>query len=144
MLVMRIFVDFDGVLRRESSPRSELEQDCVLRFQAAVLSHPQASVVIASTWRLVHKLGVLRALFPPELARRIEGVTPDVSDAEEYVRHMEIQEYLNRKRLHAERWIAVDDDAEQFKSGSSLLLVNAARGFDVECEHKLRAWLAKS
>jgi hypothetical protein len=48
----RVFVDFDGVLRRDGSPRERLDADCVERFADCVLAHDAARVVIASTWRL--------------------------------------------------------------------------------------------
>ncbi len=135
-------MDFDGVLRRESSPRSALDADCIGHFASAVLSHPEARVVISSTWRLAYPLGTLRGLFPPALAERIEGATPNVVDAEDFQRQVEIQSYLNRNRLHGVRWIAVDDDAEQFRAGAPLIVVDPAQGFDESCAASLRRWLA--
>jgi hypothetical protein len=139
---MRVFVDFDGVLRRESSPRSALDADCIEHFAGAVLSHPEAKVVISSTWRLAYSLAALRRLFPPELAERIEGATPEELEAEEHARQVEIQSYLNRNGLHGMRWIAVDDDEEQFREGAPLLVVDPVRGFDAACAARLRQWLA--
>src|SRR5688572_17649844 len=107
---MKIFLDFDGVLRRDSSPKTRLDPDCVGAFEQAVLTNPKAGVVIVSTWRLVHTLDALRRLFSPAFAARIEGVTPDASDAEEYVRHVEVMAYINKQKLHGVPWIAVDDD----------------------------------
>ena len=43
-----MFVDFDGVLRRDGSPRERLDADCVERFADCVLAHDAARVVIAS------------------------------------------------------------------------------------------------
>ncbi len=141
---MKIFLDFDGVLRRVSSPKSRLDADCVQHLESAVLSHAEASVVIASTWRLVHRIDDLRRLFSAEFATRIEGVTPDLPDAEEYVRQAEIRAYLSRKGLHSARWVAIDDDAEQFRSDAPLIRVDPALGFDNHCAQKLRVWLAQS
>ena len=36
MARMKIFLDFDGVLRRESSPKSRLDEDCVRNFEQAL------------------------------------------------------------------------------------------------------------
>jgi hypothetical protein len=138
---LKIFVDFDGVLRRESSPKSKLDPDCVQHFEQAVMSHPHARVVIVSTWRLVHRIDALRKLFSPAFAARVEGVTPDLPEVEEYVRHAEINAYLTRNRLHGMRWIAVDDDPEGYKSDAPLIQVDPARGFNEDCASRLRSWL---
>jgi hypothetical protein len=139
---MRVFLDFDGVLRRESSPKSRLDADCVQCFQSAILSHAEAKVVIASTWRLVHRLDVLRKLFSPDFAARIEGITPDLAEAEEYVRHAEVRAYLSRNGLHGMRWIAIDDDPEQYRPDAPLIRVDPALGFDQACSKRLQDWLS--
>lgn len=141
MPTVRIFVDFDGVLRRDGAPKSRLEQVCLLAFEAAVLSDADTRIVIASTWRLVHRLEALRKLFSPGLAERIEGITPDLPEAEAYVRHAEVLAYLGRKGLHGTRWIAVDDDAELYRPGAPLIRVDPGTGFDERCGAELRAWL---
>jgi HAD domain in Swiss Army Knife RNA repair proteins len=138
---MRIFLDFDGVLRRHSSPKSKLDADCVKHLQAAVLSDPDVRLVITSTWRLVHRIDGLRRLFSPELAARIEGVTPDLPEVDECVRHAEILEYLAHNERQGTPWVAVDDDAGEYRPGAPLLLVNPAVGFDAACAERLREWL---
>ena len=112
---MRIFLDFDGVLRRLDSPRAQLDADadCLGQFEAAALSVPEVKVVISSTWRLVHSLASVRALFPPQLAARIEGATPNLLEAEDFARHDEVLAYLASRQLRGSPWIAVDDDPEQ-------------------------------
>src|SRR5271154_5464984 len=140
---MNIFLDFDGVLRRNSSPKARLDEDCVRNFEAAVVAHPDARVIISSTWRLVHRLDALRRLFSSEFAPRIVGVTPDVPDTEDYPRQTEIHSYINRNGLHGARWIAVDDDAENFAPRAPLILVDPTRGFDEECARRLRDWMAQ-
>ena len=139
---MKIFLDFDGVLRRESSPNSRLDVDCVCNFESAVLSHPDARVVITSSWRLVQPLDALRLLFPKELRARVEGATPDFPEVEGHPRHAEIQAYLAVHAARGTRWIAIDDDAEQYQRDAPLILVNAATGFDETCAQRLRSWLA--
>lgn len=140
---MKIFLDFDGVLRRETSPTSRLDEDCVRNFEQAVLAHPEARVVIASTWRLVHRLDALRRLFSSGFASRIEGVTPDLPEAEEHARHAEVHAYISRNKLRGVRWIAVDDDPEAYRTGAPLIRVDPALGFNNECAQRLRAWLAQ-
>ena len=140
----RIFLDFDGVLRRQTSPTSRLDADCVRSFEQVMLPHADARIVIASTWRLVHRLDALRQLFSTELAGRIEGVTPDVADAEEFVRHAEVLAYLQKRKLQGSRWIAVDDDEKAYRPGASVIRVDPAVGFDAACAPQLRAWLGTS
>ncbi len=106
-----------------------------------MLSHADALVVIASTWRLVHGLDALRKRFSPALASRIEGVTPDLPDTEYHVRHAEVLGYLSRKGLQGTHWLAVDDDAELYRPGAPLLKVDPASGFDASCAQQLRDWL---
>jgi hypothetical protein len=139
---VRIFLDFDGVLRRRSSPPSALDADCVEKFAQSVLWHPDVQVVISSAWRLVYSLRALRALFPSELGARVEGVTPEVARPQLRHRHDEILAYLHHRQLQATRWIAVDDRPQQFRPDASLLVVDPACGFDEACASRLRAWLA--
>ena len=140
---MRIFLDFDGVLRRESSPKSKLDADCVRNFELAVLAHSDARVVITSAWRLVQPLDALRGLFSPEFGVRVEGVTPDFPEVEGHPRHAEVQAYL-ATRARGARWIAIDDEADEYQPGAPLILVNAAIGFDETCAQRLRHWLAQA
>lgn len=139
----RIFLDFDGVLRRNTSPRSRLDVDCVERFEQSVLAHDDARVVIASTWRLVHRLDALRALFSEPLRARIEGVTPNLPEVEDHARHAEIQAYLQRNRLAGSGWVAVDDDAELYRPGAPLVQPDPESGFDERCARELAARLAR-
>ena len=139
---MRIFLDFDGVLRSDSSPTSRLDADCVEHFPNAVLSASTARIVITSTWRLVHRLDALRALFPGAVAQRIEGATADLPEVEEYVRYAEILAYLARRNLHGTPWLAVDDNADEFRPGARLLMVDPATGFDAACSDRLQRWLS--
>ena len=111
---MRIFLDFDGVLHRESFPKSRLDADCLRNLELAVLTHSEVRVVITSTWRLVHGLDGLRGLFSPEFGARIEGATPDLPEVEGYPRHAEVQAYLATNRAPDPLWIAIDDDAGEF------------------------------
>ena len=138
---MRIFLDIDGVLRRVQSPRDRLDADCVEVFEAAALSAPEARVVISSTWRLIHSLDSLRALFPPQLAARIEGVTPNLPEAEEFTRHDEILAYLAARKLQGAPWVAVDDNSNEYRPRVQLILVDPTTGFDARCGAQLRRLL---
>lgn len=138
---MRIFLDFDGVLRPLSSPSAALDRSCVDEFAHAVLWHPDAKVVISSTWRLAYSLRALRMMLPAELGKRVEGATPEVGGSRDYARHDEILEYLRHRRLQGSTWLAVDDGPQHFRPGASVLVVDSTRGFDWACGAKLRQWL---
>jgi hypothetical protein len=140
---LRIFLNFDGVLRRDSSPKSKLDADCVRNLELAVLTHPEARVVVTSTWRLVHQLDDLRRLFSTEFGARIEGVTRDLPEVEGNPRHAEIQVYLAAHPAPDLRWIAIDNDVDGYPLGAPLILVNTRTGFDQPCAQRLRIWLAQ-
>lgn len=138
----RIFLDFDGVLRRDGSPRDALDAECVERFAECVLAHAEARVVIASTWRLVHALEALRALFPARLAPRIEGATPMLRVADvNRIRGEEVAAYLHAAGAATSRWIAIDDKPVLYGPGAPVLAVDPARGFDEDCARRLAEWL---
>ena len=139
----RVFVDFDGVVRRDGSPRERLDADCVERFADCVLAHDAARVVIASTWRLVFTLDALRAMFPARLVPRIEGATPQLRTANvNRIRSDEVTAYLHAVGAGASRWIAVDDKPALYGPGAPVLAVDPVLGFDTRCAERLRQWLA--
>jgi len=138
----RVFVDFDGVLRRDGSPRERLDADCVERFADCVLAHDAARVVIASTWRLVFTLDAMRAMFPARLVPRIEGATPQLRTANvNRIRADEVAAYLHSVGAGVSRWIAVDDKPALYGPEAPVLDVDPSLGFDVRCAARLKTWL---
>lgn len=141
----RVFVDIDGVLRRDGSPREQLDADCVERFADCVLAHDAARVVIASTWRLVYTLDALREMLPARLAPRIEGATPQLRTADiNRIRAEEVAAYLHSVGAGLSRWIAVDDKPALYGAGAPVLATNPARGFDEAAATALQMWLRGS
>jgi len=141
---MRVFLDFDGVLRPQGAFASRLNADCAAHFADAVLGIKGARIVVSSTWRLVYGLEALRRFFPAALRPLVEGATPDLGrEYDEHVRHHECFAYLARRGLHGTRWIAVDDNADEFRPGAPLLLVDAARGFCADDALRLRGLYAR-
>lgn len=142
--MQRVFVDFDGVLRREGSPRERLDADCVERFEAAILASPDARVVIASTWRLMHSLAALRALFSPGFASRIEGATPMLRILDvNRMRAAEVEAYLDRMGAARSGWLAIDDKPALYGAGAPVIAVDPHRGFDSACAESLARWLSE-
>jgi hypothetical protein len=140
-----VFLDFDGVLRRSTSPHSRLDSDCVALLEECVLRHPDVRVVIASTWRHAFSLKQLKALFSPAFADRIAGITPDLStETDEHLRYAEIREYLSEAGVAGAAWVAVDDDPEQFRPGAPLIVVDSSKGFDASAARELQKRISAS
>lgn len=136
-----IFLDFDGVLRRDTSVPSCFEPDCLEQFESAVRHCPISKIVISSTWRLAIPLMELRGKFSPDIATRIIGKTPEILEDETYERHAEIMAYLEEKKLTAMPWVAIDDNADLFPKGSPVIITNPKNGFDANCADRLVSML---
>lgn len=139
-----IFLDFDGVLRRDTSVPSCFDPDCLERFESAVRQCPVSKIVISSTWRLAIPLKELRGKFSPDVAARIIGITPEILEDEVYERHAEIMAYLEGKNLKAMPWVAIDDNPDLFPKGSSVIITNPQSGFDADCADRLVSMLLAS
>lgn len=88
-------------------------------------------------------LAALHQLFSPELAARIEGVTPDHSaDDPEFLRHDEVLGYLRERNAASAPWLALDDQPEAFRPGAPVLRVDPACGFDEAVSQRVCEWLA--
>jgi hypothetical protein len=132
-----IFLDFDGVLRREDAPRYRFEKPLRVAFEAAVRRIPDAEIVVASTWREVVGLTGLRKLFSPDVAERIVGVTPFALVRDDHYRYREILAYLKQNGAERRQWVAVDDTSAHYSRGVPLILVDPARGFGRDEAEKL-------
>lgn len=143
--MQRVFVDFDGVLRRDGSPRERLDADCVERFETAILASPDARVVIASTWRLMHSLAALRGMFSAALAARIEGATPMLRILDvNRMRAAEVEAYLDGVGAPRAGWLAIDDKPALYGPGAPVIAVDPNRGFDAACAESLASWLLQT
>jgi len=136
-----LFLDFDGVLHPESC--AERDHFCYLPHfcEALHMADPQGRMplVISSLWRHHCTLGYIRKAFPPEVAERIVGVTPYMTDAEVQRvsnwepyggeqskvchRQREVILWMNSHAPHG-NWLAIDDRASYFhKDTPNLFLV---------------------
>ena len=127
---MLLFLDLDGVLRRQHAALYRLEADCLAAFEDALRWIPDAEVVITSTWREVMPLPELRALFSEDLRGRIVGVTPLARLRDGHYRHREVLAYLRLHGLSDSPWVAIDDDREHYPAACEVLLIDPSRGFD--------------
>jgi HAD domain in Swiss Army Knife RNA repair proteins len=136
---MVIFLDFDGVLRREGAPLYQLEKPLVSRFEETLRAIPDATVVITSSWREAFSLAEMRRSFSNDVAARIIGTTPIARSREGCYRHREVVAYLKRNGMEGRPWVALDDDPEHYPAGAPVILVDPTRGFDDEAADRLVA-----
>lgn len=131
-----MFLDIDGVLRRNSAPLYELEEDLRRLFEETPRAMPGAEVVISSSWREGFSLTEIRAHFSTDVAARIVGVTPMAEDGE-HRRYREVLAYLIRSGQKGREWIAIDDDPAHYPASVRVILVNPTKGFDEEAAASL-------
>lgn len=143
ILTMLIFLDFDGVLRRNTSPLYKLEPGLVRRIEDVVCAYESVRVVITSSWREVYSLSELRRLFSAEFASRIEGATPIAHERSGHYRHREILAYLETTDTVAAKWLAIDDDALHFPANAPVMIVDPAEGFTDQHAKELEAILRR-
>jgi Swiss Army Knife RNA repair-like protein len=129
-MIRIVFLDLDGVLRRRNAPLYELEADLVARFERAVRQVPDLRIVISSSWRDAYSLAEIREHFAVGIAERIVGVTPSMAMRDDYDRHREVLAYLERHEGEDVRWLAIDDDPENYPPGAPVILVDCEVGFD--------------
>ena len=132
-----IFLDFDGVLRRVTSNPSCFDPDCLEHFESSIRQCLVSKIVITSTWRIAMSLKELRSRFSTDVAARIVGTTPENIEEETYERFAEIKSFIERKKLTAIPWLAIDDDPTHFPLGSPVILTDPTKGFDDECATRL-------
>ena len=143
---MIVFLDFDGVLHpfgdRHARPFCDLP-----RFEAVMRDAPAASIVVTSTQREHQTLAQLRAVFSPDVAARVVGVTPalPMHSAADLAgsRHREILAYLQAQPASAALgpWVAVDDDATLYPAALPNLLL-CENGFSASEAAQLARWLS--
>ena len=124
-MIRILFLDLDGVLRRKNAPLYELEPDLLARFERCVRAIPDLRIVISSSWREAFSLDEIREHFAIGVAQRIVGVTPSVAMRDDFDRHREVLAYLKRHHAGEDvRWLAIDDDPENYPPGAPVLLVD--------------------
>jgi hypothetical protein len=142
-----LFLDFDGVLhpffpRADLSDAENQHLSYAPRFATLLRDYPAVRVVIASDWRKHHTLDELRALLGAELGQRVIGETPVLDrSGSDWTGHRqrEAMAFLQAEGLIGVRWIALDDDPENYLPGAPLIL--CADGFRTEEETSLREFL---
>lgn len=142
---MLLFLDFDGVLhpffpRTDKSDEENRHFSYLPRLEAWLRRHPDAEVVISSSWRRNHSLGELKVHFSEDIRPRIIGTTPQKGTGMgPGARQDEIEAWLQQHGRTADPWVALDDMEELFRPQSPLVV--AADGFGEREEADLEfAW----
>ena len=125
-----LFLDIDGVLRRKGAPLYALEPDLCARFERVVRAVPGVQIVVTSSWREAFSLDEIREHFVASVARRIVGVTPSARLRDDFDRYREVKAYLKRHDGADVRWVAVDDDPENYPPGAPVVMVDPEVGLD--------------
>jgi hypothetical protein len=132
-----IFLDIDGVLRRNGAPLYEIEADLRRLFEDTLRALPGAEVVISSSWREGFSLDEIKAHFSEDVAARIVGMTPVGQDGE-HRRYREVLAYLIHNGQKGRPWVAVDDDPGHYPASVRVILVSPTKGFDEKAAARLR------
>jgi len=141
---MYIFLDIDGVLITKDNPSEVLQFDptCLKLFEQVIERHEHSTIIIASAWREVYSLEIIKSLFSKTVAAKILGTTPIISYPIECFRYQEILAYRQYHQLFTQPWIALDDKAEYYPTEAPVIITHAASGFDRDAAHQLDRFLA--
>lgn len=110
---MIIFLDFDGVVATQRSYHKfepefsyGLDRQCVQSLNTLIKA-THGSVVISSSWRLIHSLKSLRALLQRYgLEGDVIDITPRHSDN---IRGLEIQQWISEHN-YTGNYVVIDDE----------------------------------
>ena len=86
-------------------------------------------IVISSTWRLALSLRELQRMFSPDVASMIVGCTPEVTVGTIHQRYDEVMEYMRANVATRERWVAIDDERENYPADAPLVVTDPNIGF---------------
>ena len=121
-----IFLDIDGVLnskdffnkrKERGGKHHQFDPECV-KLLNDITDSTNALIVISSSWRVVHDFDELtKLLHDVGIKGKIIGKTErlDIFDYGPAPRGVEIQDYLNRKKL-IKNYIILDDDTDMLYS----------------------------
>ena len=137
-MITYVFVDIDGVLRKKSDPKNQLNKvlaDTLLSFVKA----ENLSLVVASSWRIGYSRKELMNFFPEKLRASIVYITPEHPDPNvDFVRERECMAWLRANAETPCYYVALDDDSSLYKS-FPLALVDPDEGIDVKSLDQIKA-----
>lgn len=126
-VLVTIFLDFDGVLHPTWAKTQNLFEKAGL-LEAAAADLVNIEFVISSSWAAYKGLDLLRPRFMPypALHRLIVDTTCQLQKlAKEFEtmpeREAQCRTWLLDNGRHPDHWLAIDDDANNFKSTTNLI-----------------------
>ena len=125
---MLLFLDIDGVLRRQDAPRYHFEKPLLDTFETMVRSIDNVDIVISSDWKDAFSLDSVRARFSADIAVRIIAFTPTIPEPLEYIRYQEIQLYLRENNANNTLWAVIDDNRSHFPDIDNVFYTDPAMG----------------
>ena len=137
---MILFLDLDGVLRRETAPTYSLEAPLVARFEDLLYELPEIEVVISSTWKDSFGIQELRGLFSADVRLRIVAKTRTIPGLHELSRQAEAEAWL-REHAPDAPWIALDHRPDLWRPGASVVACDATEGLTETVCSRLRAYI---
>lgn len=126
---MLIFLDIDGVLRRESDARYRFNTQLRDIFEESLRPREGLNIVISSSWRQGFLLHEIKAHFSKDIRSRVLGITPTLRQDQKHRRYREVLRYLEKKNSQ-EPWVAIDDSDYHYPKLPNVLLTHSEQGFD--------------
>lgn len=122
-LVMRIYLNFDGVLNCIPKHKGHFEHLPV--FEAVLRTHRKVEVIISSSYRELLPIAVMRTFFSTDTRHQIVGITPVLPGCK---RVDEIRAHV-KATGYCQRFIVLDDAPVEFpRHYPPLILCQTTRG----------------
>ena len=127
LVQVTIFLDFDGVLHPTWAKTPNLFEKAGL-LEAAAADLVNTEIVISSSWAAYKDLEQLRHRFLPypalhrlilDKTRQLQRLAKEFESMPE--REAQCRAWLLENGRHPDHWLAIDDDANNFKSTSNLI-----------------------
>lgn len=115
-MMLTIFLDFDGVLHRDSDFWHEFFRLPALEQTLESVGLDQLEIVLSTTWREKQDINELLEPFSAKLKARVAGVTPAIPTSREFQRWEECRKWIADNDRDGP-WLAVDDTALEFPPG---------------------------
>ena len=120
-----LFLDFDGVFHPVGSPIDQLFSRLVL-LEDWLRAHPSVSVVVSSSWRILHGIEELREFFAEDIRLRVVGatgihwqqrfqLTGEIPIGVRHERELEVIEWLSSNHVTDAAWAALEDETGLYR-----------------------------
>lgn len=114
--MLTIFLDFDGVLHRDSDFWHEFCRLPALEQTLERVGLEQLEIVLSTTWREKQAISELLEPFSAKLKARVAGITPTIPTSREFQRWEECRKWIADNHRNGP-WLAIDDTALEFPPG---------------------------